>query len=249
MIPKTVAERSKKQRRRLAGHAREGKQNAGNNSFGSCLHHDVDDGFPTTHAEGERCFTITVRHEEEHFLGRAHDQWHHHQAERESTRISGKAFETQDDKPIDNNSPNDGGNAVQHIRDEAQHGVGAGGPIFREVNSAQHTNRHADDGRQPEQFERADDRVRHAAADRADWFGQLGEEIPVHRTRATLEQMKEDETEWRDNEDRGDECQRGSERTFDFAPNTIRGGCLHSIERHGSPFSCPWFSKEVARQG
>src|ERR1700730_13818974 len=86
---------------RAPAHAREGKQNAVNNSFGSRLHHDVDDGFPTTHAEGERCFTITVRHEEEHFLSRAHDQWHHHQAERESTRISGKAFETHDDKPID----------------------------------------------------------------------------------------------------------------------------------------------------
>jgi len=53
VIPKTVAESSKKQRRRLAGHTREGKQNAGNNSFGSRLHHDVDDGFPTTDAEGE----------------------------------------------------------------------------------------------------------------------------------------------------------------------------------------------------
>src|SRR4029077_3688633 len=108
---------------------------------------------------------------------------------------------------------------------------------------------HADEGPQARQFERADDRVRHAAADRADGFGQLGKEIPIHRTRATLEQMKEDETERRDNEDRGGECQRGSERTFDFAPNTVRGGCLHSIALPASPFSRPWFSKEVARSG
>ena len=51
--------------------------------------------------------------------------------------------------------------------------------VFGEEHAAQHADRHAEQRGLPQQNERADDGVGHAAAGFADGLGQLGEERPV----------------------------------------------------------------------
>ncbi len=63
-----------------------------------------------------------------------------------------------------------------------------------------------------EQFERADDRVRHPAAELARRLRRVDEEVQVERAGAFLEQVKEHEPKWRDHEDRGEATRRREAR-------------------------------------
>ena len=128
VIPETVAEGGEEQRRGFAGDPRERQQDAGDDAFRRCFHHDVHDRFPSAipsasaasrYPLGTSSSTSSVvrmisgiiikpsasppAYAEKPLKGR------HHQA-------------------VDDHAPGDGRHAVQDIGDEAQHPVARAEP-------------------------------------------------------------------------------------------------------------------------
>src|SRR3954447_18005525 len=119
MIPKVIAECGEKKRRGFAADAREGEQNASDNSARRGLHHDVEDCFPACDAERESGFAITYRHKKNHFLGCPQDQWDHDQSQREASGVRGETFETQHDQSVNYHAPDDRWDAIEDVSNEA----------------------------------------------------------------------------------------------------------------------------------
>ena len=107
MVPKPIAEGGEEERCSLAADSCQRQQNASDDSLGSSLHYDVNDRFPTSDAEREGSLAITIRHQQNHFLSRAQNEWDHDQAKREAASIGGEAFETQHDQPVNDNTKRD----------------------------------------------------------------------------------------------------------------------------------------------
>ena len=87
VIPESITKSSEKKRRRFAANASQSEQNAGDDPLGRCLHHDMDDCFPTADAKRERRLAIAVRHKKNNFLGRAQDERNHNQRQRQTTGV------------------------------------------------------------------------------------------------------------------------------------------------------------------
>ena len=62
--------------------------------------------------------------------------------------------------------------------------------VFRHVDAAQDADRDRQDGPEPGQNQRADDRVGHAAAGFADRLGHVREEVQVQRLNALAERRR-----------------------------------------------------------
>ena len=122
---------------------------------------------------------VTLRHQHQHLLGRPHDQRDHQESERESTRIGRECFMGITDQPIYHDTPDDRRHAVQDIAEETDGPIQARRAELGQVDAPEHAGGHAEDARQAEQFQRADDRVRHAPAQFADAGGQMGKESDV----------------------------------------------------------------------
>src|SRR5436190_6677424 len=171
VVPKMIPKSGEKKGCRLAADACKGEQNSGDDSAGRCLHHDMDDCFPTADAKGEGSFAVSVWHKKNNFLSGAQNKRNHDQSQGEPTGVRRKAFEPQHDQTIDDDTPGDRRNAVQNVGKEAQNRIEPGPAVFRQVNSPQNTDRYSDDPGKSKQFQRADDCVRHSAAKRSDWRG------------------------------------------------------------------------------
>src|SRR5205807_1470721 len=165
---------------------------AGDNAFEGSAHHDLGDGAPLSDAQRQSSFAITVGHQQQHFLGRSHDQRNHHHPQHDPARPHREPFHRHDYQRVHDHAPDDGRHAVENIGAEADPPVQLRTAIFGEENAAQHADRHTDAGGQAEQFESANDGVRHAATGFADWFGQLSEEIPIDRADAGFDNVVKD---------------------------------------------------------
>ena len=75
---------------------------------------------------------------------------------------------------------------------------------------------------EPDQDQRAHDRVGHAAARLADGLGHLREEVPVERREALLEDVEEDEEERNEGQDHGGAAENDDELEKSLAPRRSR---------------------------
>ena len=184
MVPKPVAERGEEQRRGLTRHARQRQEDSRDDAFEGGADDDLHDHPPVGDAEGQRRFAIAVGHQQQHFLGGPHDEGDHDQAEHDAARPGGKRFHRHHHQRVNDNPPDDGRHAVEDVGREANPPIESRRAEFGQKDSAQHADRHADQGRQAEQYEGADDRVGHAAPRFPDGFGQVREKVQVHRSNA-----------------------------------------------------------------
>ena len=145
--PEAVAEGGEQQRRGFAGHARQREQDAGDDAFERGAHDDLHDGAPLGDAQRERGFAVAVRHELQDFLGRAHDERNHHQAEHDAAGQRGKAFHRHDQQRINDDAPGDGRHAVEDVGGETNPPVEPRRAVFGKEHAAEHADGHAEQRR------------------------------------------------------------------------------------------------------
>src|SRR5512140_1121783 len=201
--PELIAERGEQQRCRLAGDARDGDQRAGDDARARRTKHDRKRGAPARVAEGERGLAKRDGNDADHLLRGARDHGNHHRAERHTAGEGGEVAYGSDEELPCKYSHHDRRKPVQHIRQEA-HTVRQSRPLLRgQIEPGAHTDRQPEGARQPDEDERADDRIRESAAGLPHRLRHLREEVPRERADAEPQQVREDEDQREHGQHRG----------------------------------------------
>src|SRR5262249_8761758 len=97
-------------------YAGESQQNSRNDTTIGGWNHDTGDGLPLAGTESYRIFAERARNGMQEFLRTAKSDGNHHKAESERTGESGIVLERENHQSVGEDSDNDGGDAIEHIR-------------------------------------------------------------------------------------------------------------------------------------
>src|SRR5271154_2248391 len=92
---------------------------------------------------------------------------------------------------VSDDSHHDGGNAIEHVGDEANDIAKAVAPEFREINAGAHANGNTQNAGQGEDQPRAHDGVGHSSARFTHGLWNLRKEGPVERADTTVNKISE----------------------------------------------------------
>ena len=221
--PAQVAERGEQQRRGFARHPRQRQQHAGDDAFEGGAHDDLHNGPPFGDAQRERGLTVAAGHQLQNLFRRPHHERNHHHAEHHAARQRGKAVHRHHQQRPNDHAPGDGRHAVQNVGGETNPPIQPRRAVFRKEHAAEHADRHTEQRGLPQQNERADNGVGHAAAGLADRLGQLGEERQVDGTETEFDEVIKDQQQRRDDQNRARERQRLHDGVLEIAPTMVGG--------------------------
>ncbi len=133
------------------------------------------------------------------------------------------------DQRIGRQTHDDGGHTVEHVRGKA-HRIPecASAAILRKVHTRPDAQRDAEQTGQAQDYARSRDGVGHAAAGLADRHGDMGEEGPVQRTRALVDQVSQDGDQRQQHNHRADDREHRHQVCGKLPPQLeqafVRGG-------------------------
>src|SRR3989454_36223 len=193
-----IAERGEEQGRGLAGNSRDAHQAARYDAAQSRARHDLERGPPARIPERERRLPQRMRHQPDHFLGRARQHGDHQDGERDAARQRRKPVSRPDDERPGDDANNDRWRSVQHVRDEPHDEPEPPRAVLGEVQSSADADRHPDQRGEPDDDPGAHNRIRHAAPRLAGGHGTLREERPIDGRRTLQHQIAENQQQGED---------------------------------------------------
>src|SRR5579872_7203144 len=216
--PIAIAESGEKQRGSFTGDAGEREKNCRENASIGRRDDNCVDRLPFAGAERHRAFPERVGNSAHEVFGAAQRDGNHHDAEGDAAGERGEMFERQNDERVSEDADDDRRHAVEQVGGVADDESDWAGAEFGEVDGAEEADGNADKGGEKQELGAADDGVGHAAAGFADRSGELGEEVPVDRGAAVVDEIAEDEEEDGDG-DEGAKAGHGEhEGAYEFAP-------------------------------
>ncbi len=187
-----IAERGEQQRRRLARHASDGQQHAGQQPVQRGAVADEDDGAPARRAQCDGGLAQADRDQPQHVLRRAHHDGDHQDGQRRPAGPAGKAAERRHQDLVDEQADEDGGRGEQNVGDEAHRvAQSRAAGIFGQIGPHHQPNRRADQRAKPRLYQAADDGVGQAAC-RAWRVGDVGKDMQAEAAHTEPEQSDQD---------------------------------------------------------
>src|SRR6266699_4209664 len=237
-----VAERRKQQRGRLACYTGDPYQAPGDDAGQSRARHDAERGPPARIPERQGGFPQRVRHQPDHLFGGAREHQDHEHRERHASRQCGEVAHRLHEPAPGEYADHDRRGAVHHVRQEAHRPSQPAGAVLRQEQPRPDTYGETDQPGEADDDRGPDDRIGDAAAGLARGDGVLREEVPVEGRRALHDQVRENEDQGQD----GEERQQGDEPRHDTAHDaTPNGAGAHSARL---PTAVPRATRQMSRR-
>src|SRR5437899_1451145 len=188
-VPILVAEGGEEQRRSFARDPGKSQHDARNYSGSGGAQRDRKSGAPAGDTQAVSGFPHRLRHQQQHFFGGPGDGWNHHDAQRDPAGQCGKVPLRQYYNPVGHDADNDRGDTTQYIGGETDKIAKAVASILGEIDASADSDRYTHGTPDEQDQPRPGDGVGHAAARFPDRFWGLGEESPINRAHAFVNQV------------------------------------------------------------